>query len=723
MSLGGGLDPITFEVVKHRLWQINDEQSVAIRTISSSPIVVEGNDFNVGLFTADGQLTTAGIGSLVHVGTIGEALKSVLRLATRIREGDVYLTNDPFLGALHQNDVVVLSPLFWQGRIVLWVGNVLHHPDVGGIDEGSFCVNARNLYQDPPRYFLKLVDEGELSAEVEHTFVTNSRLPDMVALDLKAQLGAIHAAQSRLTALIEERGVETVETVARQSVDVAERQVRERILQLAEGSWVGEAFMDGARVGDDRIHRVRVRLTREGDRLHFDFTGSSPQVDAAVNSTYHATVAGTIVPLYSFLCQGEIDWNDGVKRCVRVTAPEGTVVNATFPAAVSICTVGFRWLVTVAATQAVAKMFDATPGFRDRVCASWNVSSNCNNVFGVTPDGRRVGALLSDHRGGGAGARTFADGFNHAGQITSFASSLGNVEGAEWKLPLLYVFRRQLPDSGGAGRFRGGLTAAAALVPYGIDTVTLNATNTAGTEASNAHGLDGGYPGAGSQTVVVRNSNAWDLLRSGQPPASHAGFRGEVEHLTSKASTRLRGDDVLVYFAPGGGGYGDPLDRDPDRVARDVDNGRVSLDRAQSLYGVALAEDGSVDARATEGARAAVRDDRRHGVIRPWEIEDVHRRPAAAAGTAWPVSENVALAPDGATLACMACGHGLTGPGGSVSVRPAELAKATPWAALRWAGRSPRCQLEEVSCAGCGKLLQVREVCRDVSGGPEGPVP
>jgi N-methylhydantoinase B/oxoprolinase/acetone carboxylase alpha subunit len=145
------VDPITFEVIKHRLWQINDEQGLAIKTISSSPVVVEGNDFNVGLFTADGQLCTAGAGSLVHVGTMGKTLKSILELAGEIEDGDVFLTNDPFLGALHQSDVVIASPLFLDGRILLWASNVLHHPDVGGIDEGSFCISARNLYQEPPR--------------------------------------------------------------------------------------------------------------------------------------------------------------------------------------------------------------------------------------------------------------------------------------------------------------------------------------------------------------------------------------------------------------------------------------------------------------------------------------------------------------------------------------------------------------------------------------------
>src|SRR5215210_7764130 len=161
------LDPILFEVLKHRLWQIGDEQAATIKTISSSPIVVEGNDFNVGIFTRDGRVVTAGLGSLVHVTTMGSTVETILREDGEIDDADAFLTNDPFLGALHQNDVVVASSLFRDGELVLWAANVLHHPDVGGIDEGSFCINARSLYQEPPRYFLKLVERGQLSREVE----------------------------------------------------------------------------------------------------------------------------------------------------------------------------------------------------------------------------------------------------------------------------------------------------------------------------------------------------------------------------------------------------------------------------------------------------------------------------------------------------------------------------------------------------------------------------
>mgnify|MGYP001403583007 CR=1 FL=1 len=184
-------DPVTFEIVKHRLWQINDEQGIAIKTISASPIVVEGNDFNVGLFTRDAELVTAGIGSLVHVTTMGDALSSIIDGGESIEDGDIFMTNDPFLGALHQNDVVVASPLFRNGDIFMWIGNVLHHPDVGGCDAGSFCINARTLEDDPPRFFMKIVGRGEVVVENEQAFVNNSRLPDAVALVDRARASGL----------------------------------------------------------------------------------------------------------------------------------------------------------------------------------------------------------------------------------------------------------------------------------------------------------------------------------------------------------------------------------------------------------------------------------------------------------------------------------------------------------------------------------------------------
>lgn len=674
------IDPITFEVVKHRLWQINDEQGLAIKTISASPIVVEGNDYNVGLFTADAELVTAGIGSLVHVTTMGDAVASVIRGADDLQAGDAYMLNDPFLGALHQSDVVVASPLMRDGQVFMWIANVLHHPDVGGIDEGSFCINARTLDDDPPRFFMKILDRGELVTESEQTFVNNSRLPDAVALDLRAQIGAINVATERLQALLDERGEDVVRDVMTQSIDLAERQVRDFIRDLPDGSWTGVAYMDGVRVGDERICKVALTLTCADDTLRFDYTGSSDQVDAAVNSTISATVAGSAVPLYSFLCQGDIDWNDGLKRCIDVFAPEGTVVNATYPAPVSISTVGFRWLVTVAATQAVARMFDSSDKYRDRACPSWNSSSNCNNIFAMLPDGRRTGSLLSDHRGSGAAGRSFADGFHHAGTVTSYASSLGNVEGAEWKLPVLYLYRRQLTDSAGAGTFRGGATSEVAITPYGVDELTLKLTNTAGTEQTNAHGINGGYPGAGSQSVIVRDTDIETRLSGDQAVSGLEELGGTLAWLPSKADEIIRKGDVYSFWAAGGGGFGDPLQRPAEKVAEDVRDGIVSAQEAARLYGVAINNDGTVDEQATLALRVEVTTTRRANID---------------TGSAAP-------GPD-----CPACGSDA---GVALSRQP--MYRAGPWIARRYDGDGPNFELQESHCRGCGGLVDVSEVLK-----------
>lgn len=677
------IDPITFEVVKHRLWQINDEQGLAIKTISASPIVVEGNDYNVGLFTDNAELVTAGIGSLVHVTTMGDAVASVIDGAEEIHPGDAWMLNDPFLGALHQNDVVVASPLVRDGKVFMWIANVLHHPDVGGIDEGSFCINARTLDDDPPRFFMKILDRGNLVAESEQTFVSNSRLPDAVALDLRAQIGAINVATKRLNALLDDRGEDLVGDVMRQSIDLAEKQIRDFIRGIPDGEWTGEAWMDGVRVGDERICKVALKLTCTGNTLTFDYTGSSEQVDAAVNSTISATVAGSSVPLYSFLCQGDIDWNDGLKRCIDVVAPEGTVVNATYPAPVSISTVGFRWLVTVAATQAVARMFNASDAHRDRACPSWNSSSNCNNIFAMLPDGRRTGSLLSDHRGSGAAGRSFGDGFDHAGTVTSYASSLGNVEGSEWKLPVLYLYRRQLADSAGAGEFRGGATCEVAITPYGVDELTLKLTNTAGTEQTNAHGIEGGYPGAGSQSFIARDTGIVGRLERGSGLPDPAGLDLQRDWLPSKADEIIRKGDVYGFWAAGGGGFGDPLRRGPKKVAADISRGLVSRDEAQRLYGVLLRDDGSIDEDATKQARGARRK-QRQSADNPQNGEG-HGICAAC----------------GATDKLFASRH--------------PLRHAGPWIARRYDGDGPNFELRETVCQACGTLVEVAEVLKEKS--------
>jgi N-methylhydantoinase B len=710
---GAPVDPITFEVIKHRLLQINDEQGIAIKTLSSSPIVVEGNDFNVGLFTAEGDIAVAGPYVLTHVTTMNAIIENILADAEpgSIADGDVFLVNDPYAGALHQNDVAFLAPLFIDGRLVLWAGNVLHHADLGGIDEGSFCINATNVFQEAPRYFLKIVEAGVLSREVERTFTANSRLSEMVAIDVKAQLGALSVVRERLLGLIADVGLPVVEEVLRRTVELSERRLRRRIAELPDGSWVTEVFMDGERVGSERIVRVRLRLTKAGDHLVFDYEGTDRQVQGAVNAPYSSCVAGTIVPVFTLLCGGEIDWNGAVKRCVEVRAPLGTVMNAEFPAAVSICSIGFTWLATAAAMKVVAMMLSESETYRDRVVPSWNVSCNGNNIFARDRTGKLVGAVLSDHRAGGAGGRSYADGFDFSGKATSHLGFLSNVEAQEWKLPILYVFRRGLPDSGGPGRWRGGRTAMVAVVPHkGTDTIW-KSTNTAGSDQSNAQGIHGGYPGAGSQCSVVRGSRVWEQYAAGAVALDLPGLAGEIHHLPSKSEGSLGSNDVFAFYPPGGGGYGDPLDREPERVLADVLDGAVTPESAGRQYGVMLAEQG-VDLAATDALRDQLRRERLDGG--PATTEPGAGVNLVARHVIGEYLE-VASAPETATavIRCRRCATVLAeegeDPRGGAIRRQEPLAAAGPWLAERFGGNSPNFVLHEAICPGCGTLFDVTE--------------
>ena len=712
------LDPITFEVIKHRLWQINDEQGVTIRTISASPIVVEGNDFNCALFTPDGELAVAGAYVSNHITTLDVVLKTVMTEASEINEGDVFALNDPYMGCLHQNDIAMVSPIYYEGRLVLWAGNVLHHADVGGMDEGSFCINATSVFQEPPRFFLKIVDRGKVCREVERTIALNSRLPDSLALDLRAQIGAINVARRRLTELIEERGVETVLSVMYQSIDYAEERLREFFSEIPDGSWHSEIYLDGDRVGSDSLYRIHLKLDKRGSDLTFDYTGTSSQAPGPINATFHGSYSGVVAPIYNFICDGKIDWNSSVKRCVHMVAPEGTLVNATYPAAVSVCSIGMSWLVMVSAVKAVAKMLSSSGKYRELVCPSYNVSSNCVNIFGIGRSGKRVGALLSDHRGAGAGARSFADGFDNAGHFFSYLGFMSNVESQEWKLPILYLFRRQLADSGGPGKYRGGLNIMAAFSPYRCEKVLFKGTNTAGTDQSNASGIDGGYPGSGSQVILIRDVDPgiWLEQREEDFMAYLKSGRG-VQYQPSKSEGEVGLHDLLLFYPPGGGGYGDPLDRDPQRVREDVLNRAVSKEWARSQYGVVLNENLEVSETETQQER------QRHTEQRLREASgnaSVRKRPGGEVLRR--VGEYLELVKIGKdrVIRCRCCQHVYCAeeddPRNQALTRVQPLGKAGPWICRRYNGNSPNFELVEYMCPGCGVLIDVTE--RPKSGVP-----
>lgn len=670
------IDPITYEVVKHRLWQINDEQGTTIRTVSSSPIVTEVNDFNVGLFTAEGQLVSAGPYVLFHITTMDEMISNIREKATAVRPGDVFLCNDPDLGAVHQNDVAVVAPVFRDGDLVAWFSNTVHQADIGGITPGGFCTAADDTYDEPNRFFLKIVDEGEWSNEVEYTYLKSSRLPERVEIDLHAQTAAVQVADSRFQDICDKYDIGTVTSVMEQAIDFAESEIRDLMTELPDGEWSETAYIDGDGHTDE-VHEINVTLRKEGEQFHFDYSGTDDQTPGALNVTREGAYAATTVPIYAFLCGGDIDWNAAVKRVVDVEIPPGTMVSAEHPAGVSAATVGCLWATTQISAEVLSELLYDSETHRDRVCPSWLAAWNSPSVSGTDRNGEEFGATLSDAKGGGAAARSFDDGFEHSGSINAPRSKLSNVETEEQKFPFMYLFREQHRDSGGPGKYRGGVSLASALVPHKADEIDVN-SYTFGSDASPAYGIAGGYPGGGVQVASASIDNFQEALENSEAPLSVDEFEN-VETHSPQSHLTIGEDETFIFTTPGGGGFADPLDRDPERVETDVRTDRVSREEASKQYGVVFeSDDGpAVDIEATESRRENIRQERL----------------ATAEESDWHTDRS-----------CPTCGETPD----ETFVREQELRAGGRRIGLRYGGESPNLQLVERFC-GCGGLIDVTQ--------------
>ena len=717
-------DPVTYEVLRHRLWQINDEQGRTILNVSGSPVASEANDFNAGIANADGELISVGPYIVVHMVALSLVIRSALAMfggKEGIEPGAMFLVNDPWLGAVHQNDVCVIAPVHLDGRLIAWTGSVIHEVDVGGPVAGSWNPAATDTFQEAPRYrLLKIVREGRVQPEVLDTYLTNSRTPDLVEMDLRAQIAAANVAKERLVATCRRWGIERVLDTMADVLDHSEALLRRKLGEIPDGRWDAEGYLDHDG-REDKIYTCRLSLRKEGERLVFDYRGSDPQAAAFINSPRTGVLGGTFVALLPYLCS-DIPWNGGVLRAVEVLADEGSLHNARYPAAVSSGVVNACWQVSNTASLALARMLACSERHRHELMAVWSGSTFVFNLFGSDQRGRPFGTMILNSPLQGDGARYFADGHDVGGQLMAPRPAAPNVETVEALYPLLYLYRRRAMDSGGPGRYRGGVSAESAIAPHGTSELSVRVT-TFGADQSCTEGVAGGYPGGGSNPLVVRGSDALERLRAGRPVASFRDLAGAFEALPPKHTFDLRAGDVFIGVPHGGGGFGDPLEREPAAVARDVVERCVSRARAGETYGVVLRGEGAA-LRADDEATAALRDALRATRLREARAPSAAwRLPAAApAGTIGPdatdggapaIRLSESLRDIGGIVACASCGAPIApsgaDPTAGLAVRVRALGAASPWVAMRWNGESRRFILVERLCPGCGRLIETTQ--------------
>lgn len=700
--------PIDFEVLRHRLWQINDEQGRTIINVSGSPVASEANDFNVGIANAKGEIVCVGsyMGQLIL--GLGSAVKNAYSLFGEegIEDGDIYLTDDPWLGAVHQNDVCLMAPVFWEGKLISWVGSSIHQVDVGGGFEGSWNPESTSIFQEAPLYdFLKVVRKGKVQPEVVATYTRNSRLPTLLELDMRSQIAGINVTRERLYELIREYGVDTITSVMEDCLDYQEFLLRRKLLQIPDGEWYTEDYLDHDG-HQEKLYTVRLKLTKKGDRLIFDYRDSDPQTPGFVNCTRTSLAGLTFLSVATHLCN-DIPWGWGILRLVDILSIEGTVIDAKYPAPVSGAPVNAGWKVKTTSSLALSKMLTSSENYKENAMAVWVGSSCIYIVFGINQYHKPFGTMLLSSTMGGGGARYFDDGYNQSAPLESTTPSVINVESAELNTPILYLYRKRTIDSGGAGKYRGGVSARSCITPYDTDSLRVF-TTTLGTTHTSSFSLDGGYPGGGSNCFLKKNTPILQLIKEGNFPENLVDIQGkELEILPSKYWFSFQAGDVLETEAHGGGGFCDPLERDPRLVQKDVLDKCVSPEWAFGIYGVVLdSESLKIDADATKARRKELKAERlKSGQrIRPAQEGLLPTNGATARlGESLYVTEGL--------VHCRSC-KGIIS---KASDNPKEycllirspLKKANPWIALRLKGDNPLFALQEYVCPHCGKLLFV----------------
>jgi N-methylhydantoinase B len=609
------LDPVDFEILRHRLWAINDEAATTIKLVSGSPVATEASDMNTALMTADGEVFVVGAYSLAKATTMAAVTADVLENYSEspgIADGDAFVCNDPYVGAQHQNDTALVMPVFIDGELVAWCGAELHLVDVGGPTAGQVQIGARDIWGEAPLTTpVKIVEGDRIRKDIEREYLSRSRLPDLVGLDLRAKLAATTVARRRLQELAEEYGVEVLKDALADMLDYAEARFRQRLLELPDGVWSHRTYMEYE--GD--IYTVMLRMRKCADELVLDLRGTSKQAPAAVNATRDALAAIARGNLCMLLCW-DIPWcPSAIGRAVDVVTEPGTLVDAEWPAGVSKATTTILWALGKSMTVVVGKMLLAADVYADRAMAAWQGALLVEEVFGDLPGGERFGGTLLDGMAGGGGARIGADGIDSGGYIGSMRIGIANVESYEMKYPILYLFRREQPDSGGAGTFRGGNGISLAYVPHGVDRIGTKIVHGIGVEQPMSSGLSGGYPSTTNVAVLKRGTDVRGQFDRGRIPQDLDELSGELEVLPAIVSTHQDSDDVYLAILTGGGGLGDPLERDPERVVQDVRVGAVTRDFAARFYGVVVGdgEEPVADEEATRTAREGIRASRGGG--------------------------------------------------------------------------------------------------------------
>ena len=568
-------DPIKFEVIRNALIEATEEMTIALRRSAYSTNIKTRADFSCAFFDRELQPVAQSFTQPVHLGSLSQSVPRVIREygPENLGPGDAILSNDPYLGGVHLNDITLISPVYYNDELFGYVANLAHHVDVGGGAPASIGAFREVFQEGVIISAVKMVEDGEIVPDVFRLVLAQIRSKHETAGDFRAQVASNNTGVRRLTALLDRMGAETVAFYIDQLLAYTERRTRAEIAKLPQGVFTADGYVDNDGYTDEPVHLVG-KLVINDDGVLFDLNGSEPQRRAPVNSTYAQTFSACAYVLKS-LIDPDIPVNAGFYRLVQIDAPQGTVANCTPPFPV----VG-GWETQIRLTDVLLKALAST--IPDRIPAGTKAMM-CQMGFGGTSP--RTGELYAYYEtmAGGYGGRVASDGPDAVqchGQNTENAP----IEETEINYPFSIARYELVDDSDGAGKYRGGL----GLRRDYLFNHEVSFTILADRDKWGPWGLFGGD--AGEIARYTLNPDA------------------EAARLGSKVTVQLKPGDIMRVESCGGGGYGPSVERDPQLVLQDVHEEKVSLDRAQEIYRVAIDPDTwTVDEAETERLRSGHR--------------------------------------------------------------------------------------------------------------------
>ncbi|WP_255168757.1 hydantoinase B/oxoprolinase family protein [Natrononativus amylolyticus] len=551
----GGVDPVTLEVIRNACTAIAEEMNANLIRTGYSPNIKERRDCSCAVFDADGDMISQAENMPVHLGAMPFSVAAALERypPASLSPGDAVMVNDPFRGGAHLPDLTLVTPVYRGDELIAIAANRAHHADVGGSRAGSVAADSTEIYQEgiriPP---VKLFEGGEVVDDVMDLILANVRTPDERRGDLRAQQAANETARERLQDLSETYGTETLADAIEEIQDYSERRMRAAISELPDGTYEFSDTLDDDGQGTEGIE-IRAAVTIDGEEITVDFDGTADQVAGAVNAVFAVTASATY---YAVRCltDPDIPPNEGCYRPIELEAPEGSVVNASPPAAV----VGGNLEVSQRVTDVVlGALAEVVP---ERAIGACQGTMNNVTFGGTDPRNGRPYAFY-ETQGGGFGGRASGDGMD--GVHVHMSNTMNTpAEVLETAYPLSVERYEYRPDTGGAGEFRGGLGLRRDIRVRDHEAAF---SLLADRRKRGPYGIEGGSDGAPGDDKLLRN--------------------GEEESIDAKTARTLESDDVVSIRTPGGGGYGDPAARDRAAIERDLELGKLSLEAAREAYG------------------------------------------------------------------------------------------------------------------------------------------